>query len=395
MQGKYRLARLISIEGGSAMKNKHRMLWLLTGVLLTALIFGRAENLFGMVDNTSSLNVRSGPGYSYQIIGRLKRNVWVDILNDYSDWYYITDRNQQLTGYVKSDFIKKASASGGSGGQFVVNNPKPSQFLNLRAAPSYSAQVIGIFYNGASGQILSSSNGWAQVIINGLQGYFREEFIKPLSGGGNYNAGTAYVYSPNGGAVNLRQGPGYSYTVLASYNPGTKVNVHLKGKDFWYISVGNQTGFMSSRFLSVSGSSTPNPPGPKYAVVTNTGKRLNLREGPGLNYRSIGQYMGGTQIYVESQGVEWCKVKVVSNGARGYMMSRYLTLYGLPGANVKRVSHPQGSFVFLRSQPYQAPGTVITRVPHGSNVSVISTNAGWTKVMYGNTIGFMMSYFLK
>ncbi len=377
------------------MKNKNKILRLLTSVFLSALIFVQAEDLFGMVDNTSSLNVRSGPGYNYQITGRLKRGVWVDILNDYSDWYYVTDRNQQLTGYVKSDYIKKASAgSGGSSGQFVVNNPKASQFLNLRAEPSYSAQVLGIFFNGASGQIISSSDGWAQVIINGLHGYFREEFIKPLSSGGNYNAGAAYVYSSNGGNVNLRQGPGYSYSVLSSLSPGTKVNVHLKGNGFWYISSGNQSGFMSSKFLSVSGS--PGPSGQRYAVVTNTGRRLNLRESPSLNSRSIGQYRGGTRVYIESQGSEWCKVKVVSNGARGYMMSRYLTLYGLPGANVKRVSHPQGTFVFLRSQPYQSAGTVIMRVPHGANVSVISSSSGgWTKIRYGNAVGFMMSYFLK
>ncbi|MDO5022331.1 MAG: SH3 domain-containing protein [Eubacteriales bacterium] len=376
------------------MKNKRRLFLILTSAILCLVVFVQAENLFGMVDNTSSLNIRSGPGYEHQIIGRLSRNVWVDILNDYSDWYYITDRNQHITGYVKSDFIKKAHSSASSSGQFVIVNA--GLYLNLREQPSYNAAVLATYKNGDNGQILhSSGTGWAQVFIDGLVGFFREEFIRPIAS--IHNSGTAYVYAANGGSVNLRTGPGYQYSTNVSFRPGTKVNVHLKGKGFWYITVNGHTGFMDSKFLSTSQGNTSGnlPMGQRYAIVTNTGKRLNLREEPNISSRSIGQYSGGTKVYIESQGAEWSKVKVLSNGERGYMMSRYLTLYGMPGANVKKVSHPQKTFVFLRSAPYQGASTVITRVPHGSSVSVVAPSGNWTKVMYGNTVGYMMSYFLK
>ncbi len=109
----------------------------------------------------------------------------------------------------------------------------------------------------------------------------------------------------------------------------------------------------------------------------------------------IGHYGGGTQVRIISQGADWSRVTVLSNGASGYMMSRFLTVYGVPGQAVKRVEHPKRTFVYLRSSASQAGGNVIMRVPHGETVSVLAPLGSWTKVRYGSNVGYMMSWFLK
>ncbi len=378
-----------------------KIAWLLTAVmLLAALPVSGAlaqEQLFAMVSGTKSLNIRSGPGVSYQWLGSVPRGGWVQVQANYGDWYQVYVSDKGISGYMSANFLKTANASGTDGTTFVVNNPKPTQFLNLRQYPDLNAPVLGIFYNGASGAVLSETAGWYQVSIGGLVGYFRGEYLR--FSGGMTGGSTATVYSANGGAVNLRSGPGYTYGAIAQLRPGNTVTVHLKGQNFWYVSAGGRSGFMDSKFLRAG--SAPVPPGggstggAGTGVVTNTGKLLNLREEASLNARVLGQYAGGTELTIEAQGADWCRVVVRATGARGYMMSRFITVYGVPGSSTKRVVHPMGSFVYLRSQPYQGVGTVIVKVPHGTSVSVIAPDGAWTKVRYGNYVGYMMSAFLR
>jgi TP901 family phage tail tape measure protein len=63
------------------------------------------------------------------------------------------------------------------------------------------------------------------------------------------------------------------------------------------------------------------------AKVANTGgKGVNLRSGPGQNYRKVGAYSDGTTVTVlDESNSAWWKVKV--GNATGYMASQYLKKY--------------------------------------------------------------------
>lgn len=359
-----------------------------------------ADGLFAMVSDTSSLNLRAGPGMETQWLGSVPRGGWVEVLGNYGDWYQVLVPDQGKTGYMSARFLKTAGASGGEATGFVVNNPISTQFLNLRQYPDLNAPVLGIFYNGTSGTVLSESGGWYQVSIGGLVGYFRGEYLY-FTGGGVQGGTSVRVYAANGGNVNMRVGPGYQYEVVSQVRSGSTVTAHLKGKGFWYVSSGGVSGFIDSRFLGgVSaqgggGQQGGAAGGKGTGIITRTGKMLNLREEASLNARVLGQYPGGTELTIEAQGAEWCRVTVNSTGARGYMMSRFITVYGVPGASTKRVVHPKGSFVYLRTQPSQGPGNVLVKVPHGTVVSVVAPDGAWTRVRYGNYVGYMMSAFLR
>lgn len=55
----------------------------------------------------SVLNVRSGPGTNYRVVGKLKKGTWVSmysVANDKAGWTYITYGNK-LKGYVASKYL--------------------------------------------------------------------------------------------------------------------------------------------------------------------------------------------------------------------------------------------------------------------------------------------------
>lgn len=382
---------------------RHIACLLVALILLTSLPLAparAAEQLFAMVSGTTSLNVRGGPGTGYQWLGRVKGGGWVQVMENHGDWYLVYIGEQSLTGYMSAKFLKTAGAAG-TGNTVIVNNPIATQFLNLRQYPSLTAPVLGIYYNGAQGTVLGESGGWYHVQMGSQIGYFRGEYLRFAGGSGSYASSPATIYSPNAGGVNLRSGPGYGYGVLAQYRPGTSVSVHLKGNTFWYVTAGGRSGFIDQKFLRTGsgggGGSLPpaNPGTAGTGIVTPTGKWLNLREQPSTSARVLGQYPGGTELIIDAQGADWCRVRIKATGVRGYMMSRYITIYGLPANSTKRVVHPQGSYVNLRTQPSQAVGTVIVRVPHGSTVSVVAPDGDWMQVRFGNYVGYMMSFFLR
>lgn len=76
-------------------------------------------------------------------------------------------------------------------------------------------------------------------------------------------------------------------------------------------------------------------------------------------------------------------------------MTSYLTLFNLPATPVKSVSHPQRTYVNLRSLPSQSTGSVLTRIPHGATVTVLIPGDSWVKVRYNGYEGYAMAIFLK
>ena len=77
------------------------------------------------------------------------------------------------------------------------------------------------------------------------------------------------------------------------------------------------------------------------------------------------------------------------------MMTDYLSLRNLPATPTMTVSHPQKSFVNLRTGPSTLTGSVLLRLPHGAKVVVLVPGDGWVKVRYNGYTGYTMSYFLQ
>ena len=361
---------------------------------------------YAVVYGTSSLNLREGPSADTLWLGSAKKGEWVGIRGESGNWYYVCVLNSGLFGYMSKSYLKVddtpsvlPSATG------VVSNPKPTQFLNLRQYPSYDAPVLGIFYNGATFSLLSSTaDGWYQVFIAGQTGYFRKEFVT-LNGGGSWGT-VRYTYSSNGGKVNLRNAPTYNgSSVLRQLPVGTQVQVLLSSDaagSFWKVQAEGQIGYMDSHFLTESsgggssGGGGTRPQTNGTAVVNNpkATQVLNLREQPTTSSKVIAQYKNGFKFQVIAPGETWTKVYGSASGNVGYFMTKYLKLSGVSGTPTKTVSN-NGSYVNLRTSPQKQAGNVSVQVPSGAVVTVLIPGDEWTQVRYQGTVGYMMSGFLK
>lgn len=369
---------------------------------------------YALVQGTSRVNLRKGPGTQYDVLTAVDEYSWVGLLSKQDDWYAIYVPALRQSGYMSANYLKLGetpvlSTSG------VVKNPGATQFLNLRAYPSYDAQVLGIFYNGAAFSLLSDAgNGWLQVLIGQQVGYFRKEYVQ-LSGSSGQNA--YYIQSPNSGGVNLRNAPFLNGSSVISQHPaGTQVSVLLSSPvsgAYWKVAVNGVTGYMDSRYLvrssgaygqsgsgaggsascaGASGAARPKTQG--YATVHNpkATQYLNLRAQPSTTAKVVAQYKNGVRFEVIQAGEVWTKVYGSATGNIGYFMTQFLSLSGVSAQ--KTVSNG-ASYVNLRSAPSKISGSVYVRVPSGASVTVLIPGDEWAKVRYGQTEGYMMTYFLK
>lgn len=291
----------------------------------------------------------------------------------------------------------------------TVANPDPRDHLNLRAAPSKNATVLGKFYNGTSVKVFEKGAVWCRVEVSGIQGYMMTDFLA-FTGTPNPNPSPspgvvtyATVNNPNSNErLNLRAYPSKNAGILGRYYNCTSVTVYEHGPVWCRVEVCGIQGYMMTDFLKFGNTPTPPMPGPivSYATVKNpvATQRLNLRATPSKNSTSLGQYYNGTLVKVMEYKSDWCYVEV--NGKVGYMMTYYLSFDGGSGGGGSTtpttgiVKNPVATQrLNLRALPSTSSRS-LGQYSNGTVVKILEYKSDWCRVEIGGIYGYMMTKYL-
>jgi len=186
-------------------------------------------------------------------------------------------------------------------------------WLKAHRAPRYSAIVVDSYRRDFTCTILATrKGGWAKVrfLPGGHVAWVQKKYLESASG---Y---TAYV-SRDG--TLLRSGPAASFKAGGKMDRGTKVTVLSHGSAFDYVSTPRGKGYIRNSCL------TKDRPAGRTAYIKNPARRtVNLRRGPGKNYKVLAEYRPGTKVTLLYRGSAWSRVSV--GGRTGYIMTRYISL---------------------------------------------------------------------
>ena len=201
----------------------------------------RSLNKTGIVNVSSSLNVRNEASTSSKVIGSLSGNTKVTIVGEEGAFYKIEYKGSH--GYVAKEYIKDIKDE-------VVTEPeKPSnpensnktgvvtasKGLNVRKEANTSSQIIGILNSGESVEIIGEENGFYKITYKGQEAYASKNYINIFDGNSNVNPGldignaskTNYGVSLNEYIkLQQRNNPSnYSYSEFEKYiNPAKATN---------------------------------------------------------------------------------------------------------------------------------------------------------------------------
>ncbi|MEG1472268.1 MAG: SH3 domain-containing protein [Clostridia bacterium] len=388
-------------EGSALIPLHKRYIYALLVLMLGCFACGSAfAASFGVIANTNTLNLRAQGSSSSEWLGTYAAGTWVEIRGSQNNFYAVRTPDGK-SGFMSKNFIDTTGDYGGLMRIAKVTNQGGGAFLNFRSQPSTNAPVLGIFYYGVPLLVLNEQYGWDYVEINGRTGYVDNAFVTHMDIPGS--ATVATIKTPGNTAMNLREGPGSHYNVVCQFSGDSYVMVLAKGSGWWRVAVDGYTGFMSKDYLveglysakdiAASGGET----GTGYAVVANprSTQALNLRAYPSTGAAVLEKLYNGTKLWVDQQGTEWSAVTEQQSGVSGYVMTKFIKLHHLPKTPMRRVTHPGGKYVNLRSSPDMEYGSVLIRVPTGKSVTIMIPNSDWCKVKYNGYTGYMLTYFLQ
>ena len=150
--------------------------------------------------------------------------------------------------------------------------------LYLREDPAYGAEAIGMYRYGTVVTVLNPTRykNWYQVRTpDGKTGYMYKTYLSTVNRSGSSSSSTSststkYIYSANGGSVNLRKKASTSSELVDRLLVGTKVTVLSEGSSWSHIKAGSKTGYVRSVYLT---SKKPDklPTASRAIVTANSG----------------------------------------------------------------------------------------------------------------------------
>ncbi len=403
-------------------------------------------NKDGIVSNlgsVSALNVRKGPGTSYSIQDTLALNTEVKVnYKTKEGWYNISYSNGK-TGFVSSDYIKLVEDTNNGSGSTdtntqinkdgIVSNLGSVSALNVRKGPgtSYSIQDT-LALNTKVKVNYKTKEGWYNISYsNGKTGFVSLEYIKLVedsnSGSGSTDTNTQInkdgIVSNLGSvsALNVRKGPGTSYSIQDTLALNTKVKVNYKTEDGWYNITysNNKVSFVSGIYIKLVENNTGsgNQGSDKVTInkngtVTGVSSYLNVRSGPSTSYSMIDSIKGGKTVKVNYETNGWYNISY--DGKIGYVSKSYITLStgsSNSGSNNNSNSGSNGGNNIgstMTGTVYNVSSTLNVRNGAGTNNSIIDTlrvnekvtinyeTNGWYNITYGNgKKGFVSKDYIK
>ena len=145
----------------------------------------------GTLTVTSDVNVRSGAGTGYKILGVAKKGETLTYTAFDGKWYKVTFNGQ--TGYVNRNLVSASSSSGtsdtsssGSSSSSKVNKESGKLEVvskaNIRSGPGTGYSILGVADVGATLTVTGhTDSNWYEISYNGKTGYIAGNLVKSVS----------------------------------------------------------------------------------------------------------------------------------------------------------------------------------------------------------------------
>ena len=189
------------------------------------------------VVSVSSLNMRSGPSTSYNIIEVLTKDTQVEVISVEDGWAKI--KYNSKTGYVSNQYLSDKKV------ETIQINYVNATTLNVRSGPSTTYSIIDTLKQNAKVEVISIENNWAKIKHNDEIGYVSAEYLS------DKKVETIQIKYVNATTLNVRSGPDTTYEILTTYKYGQEVKVVniSEDKEWAKIKYNDEYAYVSNKYL--------------------------------------------------------------------------------------------------------------------------------------------------
>ena len=361
------------------------------------------------------LNLRSGPGTSYDRVLTLAQGVSLTVVdNSNAEWVKVRTPSGK-EGYCSREYLTISGASSGGTSGSSTTPPAANtgeitatvkENLNLRAGAGPSYPIIKTMPKGTTVTVTDNSHAtWAKVrLSDGTVGCCTKEFLDIKVPANSTTPNTPPDPAPNPSkpsqnlsgtakeSVALRSGAGTSYEVLRVLFQNETVTVTDNSDATWAkVKTSDGTeGYCMKQYLDITDTTQQPDPGnggssgsgQTITGATVTADALRLRSGPGTQYSQVAMLLkGATLTVLDTSNAEWTKVQTASN-VTGYVSNEYIQfLYngqaGVPAESLT-ISRASGTVSAGRTLYIKASAN-----PSTASITWSSSNAAVATVTNG------------
>lgn len=392
------------------------------------------------VTGTNSLNLRASGSYDAAVQSTIPGGAVLCVFAVENGWASI--QYGAKTGYCAAGYLTFSDTYPGKTSQ-TGRSAMVRTATALRATPSTAAVVLMNLPQGVQIAVQSSDGSWCRVTAGGIDGYVLASSLDfsavgieltpvPTTSGEQ----TAIVNS-TASTLNLRQGAGTEYPVLAEIPKGTSIIVTAYGETWCAVRWGSLTGYVMTQYLrfdvptatptpggTPTPSGTPTPgatpeptasPEPSEAptpvpaaseppakveddvsagsyVAWVSADNAPLRQAMAADAAVLATIPRGTQVTVLAQDGGWCYAAV--GQMTGYFTADALSCEQPDAPLGQKYVSTKSDSLAMRQSP-NAGASIVQWLPRGALVTFISQENGWSYIRYGGKEGYCASQYLS
>ena len=383
----------------------------------------RSLNKTGIVNVSSSLNVREGASTSSKVIGSLSGNTKVIIVGEEGAFYKIEYTGSH--GYVAKEYVKDVTESSNSN-QGTQTQEKPSipentektgivnvsSSLNVRSEASTSSKVIGSLSGNTKVIIVGEEGAFYKIEYKGSHGYVAKEYIKDVTESSNSNQGTQTPEKPStpenskktgvvtaSKGLNVRKEANTSSQIIGILNSGESVEIIGEENGFYKITYKGQEAYASKNYINIfDGNSNVNPgldignaSKTNYGVSLNEYIKLQQRNNPSnYSYSEFEKYINPAKATNKLQFLRIDKFRSVNVSGLSSRLSNKGVLTGQGQAFINAAKAFNIDPIYLVSQCLHETGNGTSKLAKGVTITEIADESRPIYNGTGQLVGYHM-----
>jgi len=416
-----------------------------TGVTPTEPPLGDGEVYAIVASQASTLNLRTGPSTSYDVIAEIPKGTRIVVTRYDAEWCAV--RWGSLTGYVMTKYLS-FDVETPTPTPAVTNVPSGSAAIlignaDLYAAASSASEIQLMIPEGETVTVLSYGETFSQIYYGGLTGYVYTSLLKlyqdmetptptPTEGATPTLTPTPTptptpvpTFTPVNATglvlvnAQLRAEPDTSSMLLMTIPAGTVVNVTMTGESWCQVEIGGTTGWMLTSQLHITEleeTPTPTPTATPTVTptaaptdesvttdldITNEGRTawivptvtgVNLRASASDTAEILCVIPANARLTTYETRPTWTAVSY--NGMEGYVFTKYISYVEPSDAMGVRYINTAVDPLALRDAP-STSGKLLTRIDRGTAVTLLQEMGDWCRVQYGSLTGYCAARYLS
>ena len=339
-------------------------------ILLVLFIFTSVDDAVLAKSNQTKIasdfiNVRSGPGLSYEVVDALKRDEQVEVISTSGDWLEVKHNGQ--TGWIASWLTTSTDESVPAKSTDIIAQ---TDALNFRENPSVDAAILTRMNAGDTAALISRNGDWLLVQFNGMNGWVYAQYTseviaktQSIDTDDAKNKPKFETFTVSVDTLNVRRNAhqsskkvgtihkGKSYPILKIEGNWVQIQINKK-KEGWVYSF---HGELSHKATS---NTTKDTKAQKVTVLTNG---TNIRASATTSSDIVSRANAGEQFSIQEEQGDWYKISL-KNGETAFIAKWVVSVDETPMKKKKK----------KKKQVKREPGTlngltIIVDPGHGGN----------------------------